>query len=174
MFSHQPAIQRFSTRASTFSARLIALVGNIVLLLSLLVTTAAQAHEYKLGDIKIGHPYARATVAQQTTGAAYLSLKNTGKVDDELLKVESAIAHSVEIHRMEMVGDIMKMREVGGIDLKADSKISMKPGDGYHIMLVGLTRQLNAGDQFPMTLYFAKAGKIDVMVHVESDTGATH
>jgi copper(I)-binding protein len=71
---------------------------------------------------------------------------------------------------MEMVGDIMKMREVDGIELKAGSKISMKPGGGYHIMLVGLKHPLIAGDKFMLTLYFEKAGKIEVVVHVEADS----
>jgi copper(I)-binding protein len=134
--------------------------------------TSVLAHEFKLGDIKIAHPYARATVPQQSTGGAYLGLENTGKTDDKLLKVESTIARSVEIHSMEMVGDVMKMREVDGIDIKAGSKISMKPGDGYHIMLIGLQQQLKAGDKFPMTLVFAKAGKIDVVVVVEPEPAA--
>ncbi|PRC93706.1 copper chaperone PCu(A)C [Solimicrobium silvestre] len=147
---------------------------NLLILLSALaLTSAVQAHEFKLGDIQIGHPYARATVPQQTSGGAFLALENTGKTDDKLIKVESSMANSVEIHNMEMVGDVMKMREVDLIDLKAGSKISMKPGGGYHIMLIGLKKQLNAGDKFPLTLQFEKAGKIEVMVFVEANTNTT-
>ena len=142
-------------------------------LLTLLTASAlactAQAHEFKLGDIQIGHPYARVTVPQQTTGGAYFSLDNNGKQDDRLIHVSSSIAKSVEIHTMTMTGDVMKMREVDQIDIKAGSKITMKPGGGYHIMLMGLSKQLNAGDKFPMTLEFAKAGKIEVMVYVEAE-----
>jgi hypothetical protein len=145
-------------------AQCISLIGGIVLV------TATFAQEFKLGDIQISHPFARTTVAQQTSGGAYLELENKGKTEDKLIKIESGIASSVEIHTMEMVGDIMKMREVDGITLKPGNKISMKPGGGYHIMLIGLNRQLKAGDQFPLTLTFAKAGKIDVVVHV--NTGA--
>lgn len=135
---------------------------------SALVCTAA-AHEFKLGDIQISHPYARATVPQQTTGGAYFNLENNSKLDDRLIHVSSTVAKSAEIHTMTMAGDVMKMREVDQIDIKAGSKITMKPGDGYHIMLVGLSKQLTPGDKFPMTLEFAKAGKIEVMVYVEGE-----
>jgi len=134
-----------------------------------LFVSLAWAHEFQLGDIHIGHPYARATLAVQSSGGAYLSLENTGKTDDRLVRVETGVARSAQIHNMEMAGDVMKMREVDAIDLKAGSKMAMKPGGGYHIMLVGLNQQLKAGDQFMMTLYFAKAGKIDVSVHVQAD-----
>jgi len=154
----------FRTSTSGALIRLITFIGAVTL------ASVVSAHEFKLADIQIGHPYARATVTQQTTGGAYFGLENKGKTDDKLIKVESNIAKSVEIHNMEMVGDVMKMREVDGIELKAGSKISMKPGGGYHIMLVGLNQQLKVGDKFPLTLYFAKAGKIEVVVYVEADT----
>lgn len=139
---------------------------------ALLFTSVVEAHDFKLGEIRIEHPFARATVAQQTSGGAYVGLENTGKVNDKLIKAESDIAKSVQLHTMEMVGSIMKMREVDHIDLNAGSKISMKPGDGYHIMLMGLNRPLNIGDQFPLTLSFEKAGKIQVTVNVEAAGGA--
>lgn len=154
----------FRTPASSTFLRLITLIGAVTL------ASVVSAHEFKLGDIQIDHPHARATVPQQTTGGAYFGLENKGKTDDKLIKVDSNIAKSVEIHSMEMTGDVMKMREVDDIELKAGSKISMNPGGGYHIMLIGLNHQLKAGDKFPMTLYFAKAGKIEVVVNVEADT----
>lgn len=146
----------------------------ISLITSVVLVSAAQAHELKLGDIQIDHPYARATVPQQSSGGAYLTVENNGKTDDKLIKVESNIARSVEIHNMEMVGDVMKMRAVDGIELKAGSKVSMAPGGGYHIMLIGLNQQLKVGDKFPLTLYFAKAGKIEVAVVVKADIGMSH
>jgi copper(I)-binding protein len=36
-----------------------------------------------------------------------------------------------------------------------------------HLRLVGLTRHLNAYDSVPLTLYFKKAGKIEIEVLVE-------
>lgn len=38
-------------------------------------------------------------------------------------------------------------------------------------MLIGLTQPLKAGDKFPLTLTFQKAGKIEVSVHVTDMSG---
>lgn len=141
---------------------------------TLVLASAVQAHDYKVGDIQINHPFARATVPGQVSGGAYLGLENNGKTDDALVSAESAVAKSVELHTMEMTADnVMKMREVKKIDLGAGKKISMKPGGGFHIMLMGLKQQLKAGEKFPLTLYFEKAGKIDVVVNVEAASAAT-
>ena len=148
----------------------------ITLISTFVLASAAQAHEYKSGDLQINRPFARATVPGQVSGGAYLTLENNGKTDDELVKAQSPIAKSVELHTMEMTADnVMKMREVKEIDLGAGKKISMKPGGGYHIMLMGLTQPLKAGEKFPLALYFRKAGKVDVMVNVEAaNTTAEH
>jgi len=133
-------------------------------------TTFAHAHSFKLGDIDIGHPYARATAAGQPIGGGYLSLDNKGR-DDKLLSAKAAVSTSVELHEMKMEGDVMKMRQVDGIALPTGKKVELKPG-GFHIMFVGLKAPLKAGDKFPMTLKFEKAGEVEVTVNVEAPKAA--
>ncbi len=56
----------------------------------------------------------------------------------------------------------MKMRPLAsGIEIKPGQTVELNPG-GYHVMFVGLKRQLMQGDHFKATLEFAKAGKVDV------------
>ena len=138
---------------------------------ALAVSVSAYAHEYDLGSLHIGHPYARATVAGQPSGGAFLSIENKGKEADKLISVSSPVAKSAEIHTMSMDGNVMKMREVGEIELAPASTVNMIPGNGYHIMLIGLTQPLKAGDKFPLTLTFQKAGKVEVSVHVTDLSG---
>ena len=130
--------------------------------------TLASGQAAAAGDIAVSQAFARPTVPGQPTGGAYISLENRGKVADTLKSVSSAVAKSTEVHTMKMDGDVMRMREVGSIDIKPSEKISMQPGDGYHIMLMGLNKPLKSGEHFPMTLDFAKAGKINVDVTVEA------
>ncbi|MBP0600088.1 copper chaperone PCu(A)C [Herbaspirillum sp. LeCh32-8] len=128
----------------------------------------SQAHEYKLGQLEIGHPYARATVPGQPAGGAYFSVENKGSAPDRLVAMSSPVAKSTELHTMAMEGNLMKMREVdGGLEVKPGQKIAMQPGNGYHVMLMGLSKPLKAGDKVPLTLTFEKAGKVDVTVNVE-------
>jgi copper(I)-binding protein len=133
----------------------------------LLSTTFAFAHGFQAGDLKIGHPYALPTIAQQPAGAAYLSIENTGKSADRLLSVNTPAARSASLHTMTMDGNIMRMREADAIAVEPGATIAMKPGMGYHIMLTGLKAPLKVGDRFPMTLGFEKTGKVDVTVIVQ-------
>ena len=136
-----------------------------------LATFAAHAHEFKAGAITVGHPYARATTAGQPTGGGFMKLINGGG-NDKLLSVSADVSKAVELHEMKMEGDVMKMRQVDGIELQAGKTVELKPG-GYHVMFIGLKAPLKSGDSFPVKLKFEKAGEVTVDVKVEAP-GADH
>jgi periplasmic copper chaperone A len=131
-----------------------------------LATFAAQAHEFKAGAITIGHPYARATAAGQPTGGGFMKLVNAGG-KDKLLSISAEVSKAVELHEMKMEGDVMKMRQVEGIELPAGQTVELKPG-GFHIMFIGLKAPLKAGESFLMKLKFEKAGEVTVRVSVDA------
>ncbi len=72
---------------------------------------------------------------------------------------------------MAMQNDVMKMRQVPAIDLPAGTPVDLKPG-GYHIMLMGLTHQLNAGDKIPVTLIFENTAKQQSDITVQAEVRA--
>ena len=127
---------------------------------------AAVAHEFKLGEIAIGHPYSRTTAPGQSTGGAYLRLENRGPAD-KLVSASTPVAQGIEMHEMRMAGETMQMREVSVIDLPSNRPVVLQPG-GLHLMLVGLKAPLKKGDRFPLTLKFQKAGEVTVEVVVET------
>jgi copper(I)-binding protein len=131
-----------------------------------LIAGAAGAHGTHAGNIHVEKAQARASVGNQANGAVFLVIENVGKADDALLSAFAHVSNKIEIHSMTMDGDVMKMRTVERLDLKASEKIEMKPGHGYHLMLMGLKKPLKAGDTFPMQLTFRKAGKVQVKVTV--------
>jgi periplasmic copper chaperone A len=131
----------------------------------------AHAHDFKLGAITIGHPYARATAAGQPTGGGFLKLDNGG-ADDRLVSASADVSKTVELHVMKMEGDVMQMRQVEAIELPAGKAVELKPG-GLHIMFIGLKAPLKPGDTFPLKLRFEKAGEVTVQVNVEA-AGASH
>lgn len=138
-------------------------------LFALFASAAALAHGGRAGDVEITHPFAVPSPAGAVNGAAYVvSLDNTGKQADKLLKISTPIAQRAEIHTMAMdAGGVMRMREVDGIDLPPGATVKMKPGNGYHFMLIGLKKPLVDGDSFPLTMEFQHAGKTEVKVLVE-------
>ena len=127
---------------------------------------AAHAHSFKVGDIAIGHPHARATAPGQPTGGAYLRLENHGAQPDRLIAASADVSRSVELHQMAMQGDVMRMRQIAAVELPPNQSVRLEPG-ATHLMLVGLKAPLKEGDRFPMTLTFEKAGEVKVDVVVE-------
>ncbi|GAA4335177.1 hypothetical protein GCM10023144_28130 [Pigmentiphaga soli] len=131
-----------------------------------LAAFGAHAHGYKLGQIDIGHPWSRATVAGQPTGGGFMKLTNHG-ADDKLVAVRSDISASAELHTMKMEDNVMRMRQVDGIALPAGKTVELSPG-GLHIMFMKLKAPLKQGESFPATLVFEKAGQIKVDFKIEA------
>ena len=131
-----------------------------------LATLVAQAGDAKIGAITIEHAHARPTAAGQPIGGGYMTLVNGGGAD-RLVSVSAPVSKSAEMHMMKMKGDVMEMRQVEAIELPAGKTVALEPG-GYHLMFVGLKAPLKAGESFPMTLKFAKAGEVTVPVKVEA------
>ena len=138
------------------------------------LTSVAHAHGYTLGTIGIAHPFSVPTPAGATTGAGYIKeLTNKGAADDKLVGVAIPIADHVEMHTMSMDGNVMRMRQVPGIVVPAGGHVDMAPGNGYHLMLIGIKQPLKVGDKIPARLTFEKAGTIDVELNVQERGVAT-
>ncbi len=122
----------------------------------------AQAEDVTVGSLKISAPWARATPKGASVGGGYMKITNTGATPDQLVGGSTDISRGFEVHEMKMEGGVMKMRPLpNGMEIKPGQTIELNPG-GYHVMFVGLKRQLMQGDHFTATLEFAKAGKVDV------------
>ena len=136
-----------------------------------MVATQVVAHEYDLGTLHIGHPYARSTPPGASAGAAYLSIANRGKTADSLVRASTPRAQATELHSMSMDGNIMRMRQVQSVSAAAGATVKLEPG-GLHIMLTGLKQPLKTGERFPLTLFFEKAGQLTVEIVVQDASAA--
>ena len=96
------------------------------------------------------------------TSAVYVTIDNTGSQADALVVGRRATAaQTVELHEVKNDGGMMKMRPVQKIPLPAGGKVELKPG-GYHVMLIGLTRDLKPGETVPVTLVFEHGAEVQV------------
>jgi periplasmic copper chaperone A len=119
-----------------------------------------------LGELNLSGGYLKAMLPGQPVGGGYVTIENTGNMDDKLLSVSSPTAGKVELHEMSMTNNVMKMRKVdGGLDVKAGDKLEMQPG-GYHLMFMGVKKPFSTGDSVPVTLNFEKAGSVDMVLPV--------
>ncbi len=119
-----------------------------------------------LGALELSAAWARPRLGKVPNSAAYMTIRNTGDSADRLVRAESTVAERTELHEHRMDEGVMRMRPIeGGIALPAGQSVALKPG-GFHIMLLGLTGDLAAGDTFNLTLTFQTAGTITIPVSV--------
>lgn len=98
------------------------------------------------------------------SGALYMTLKGASR-PDRLLKVETDVSSSAELHESTRDQGIVRMRPVSSIDVPADTTVHLSPG-GYHVMLMGLTHPLVKGDHIAVTLTFETAGDVHAVATV--------
>lgn len=140
------------------------------LLIAAFCLAAAASASAQTSPIEISHAWARATAASAANGAVYLKVTNHGAADDRLTGASTPVATKTELHVTTNDNGVMKMQPVAEVPVKAGGNAEFKPG-GMHIMLLGLKHPLAAGDSFPLTLTFDKAGAVQTMVTVEKAGG---
>jgi periplasmic copper chaperone A len=147
-----------------------------VLALALLAATPfmTEGHEFKAGDLTIGHPWSRATPGGAKVGGGYLTITNKGSAPDRLVAATAAAAADhIEIHEMGTKDGVMTMRpQPNGVTIEPGKTVAFSPG-GYHLMLMGLKGPLKEGDRVKAVLTFEKAGPVEVTINVEG-MGAQH
>ena len=163
VFAHRTARTLSPARLAYFS-----------LAATLLFASAATAHEFKLGDLEIKHPWSRATLPGAKVATGYLIVKNNGAAPDRLLSVTAEISGKTEFHEMKVTDGVMSMRPLkDGIEIPANGKAKLEPGS-YHIMFMDLKGPAVEGVKFKGTLTFAKAGTVNVEFAVDKAGGEDH
>jgi copper(I)-binding protein len=99
------------------------------------------------------------------TTAAYMVLVNDGDVDEELIAVNSEVAESLELHKMENRDGMMRMQRVQHLMIGPGTEVELAPG-GLHIMLIGLTQEIKEGGTVELTLEFESGATLDVLAPV--------
>ena len=134
------------------------------LALALMVTTSADAHSVKHRALEIVHPWTPSSPAPAGSApieaAVSLKIRNLGKTADRLIAVSSPRAQAV----LAQAGGLAL--QPASIGIEGGAEISLA-ADGAHIRLTGLAKPLHAYETLPLTLVFAKAGRIEVEVLVE-------
>jgi copper(I)-binding protein len=104
--------------------------------------------------VTVSKPRIRATAPGQTVSGAFMTLVNSSETAYALTSVSFSGASVVEIHETSMNEDMMRMRKVSHIDIPANGSVELKPGS-YHIMLIGLEKEMKAGTAETLTLTFS-------------------
>lgn len=131
-----------------------------------LAAAPAAGHSYELGDLRVRHPWVRATAPGATVAAGYLEIHNSGRQPDRVVGASTPAAERVEFHVQERDGDVLKMRELKDFEVPARRRLTLRPG-GSHLMIVGLKQPLAKGARVPLTLRFERAGELKIELEIQ-------
>ncbi|WP_257904914.1 copper chaperone PCu(A)C [Campylobacter lari] len=126
-------------------------------LLSLTILSAfAIANEVTIND-----PYVRQTPPNSKTTAFFLELKNNSDKDIKLIKAQSSLSDTTEIHDHIVENGKKTMVQIPQITIKAKSSTELKPG-GKHIMVLNLKENITPQTKANLTLYFDDNSTIEL------------
>ncbi len=136
---------------------------------ALVTSSAAFAHDYKVGGLMIMHPKAFETAKNTNVGGGYMTIENTSDTADKLLEVRVADIPRIELHLSETdANGVARMTKQDGISIPAGEIVTLKPG-GLHVMFMGLGGDpFEVGEKIEATLVFESAGELDVVFNVEA------
>ena len=151
----------------------------LIAAVSTAIASAAAAHQFKGGDVTVGHPWSRPAAAG-SNGAGFMTLTNTGATPVTFVSVNSPGSAGAMTHRTQAVGGVYSMAPAPNLVIKAGETVTFAPG-GYHVMFTGLKAPLAPGGKLPATLTFKRgAAKIvlpvtfNVQAAAPSSAGHAH
>ena len=121
------------------------------------------------GPIVVDNAWVRASIGDSKVSAAYLSIANQGESADRLVEVAAERASHTMLHRSVVVDGVMKMRHVDALEIPPGGSVRLEPG-GFHVMLMGVSPRLEAGERISLTLVFERAGEVRIPVLVRSSS----
>jgi hypothetical protein len=137
-----------TTAAGPFKALLFAaalLTGNV-----------AQAAELHVNEpwVALNPPGAHAT-------AAFMELHNPGDEPIDLVAADADGFDAVELHRSINENGMHRMIEQERITVPAGEAVRLAPG-GYHVMLIGIQRELVEGESVTLELTLGDGSRLSV------------
>lgn len=129
---------------------------------------AATEERAEVSSVTIDAGWAKAAEADGMTGL-FGTLRNEGSDDLVISGVESDAAKMVELHEVTADGAMQEI--TGDVVIPAGGTLELAPGSD-HIMLMGLTRELLAGDDVSVTVTFENGDTVRITVPVKDYAGA--
>ena len=128
-------------------------------------------------EINISGGYTNVIRPGQNTIAIYLdTIKNSSNKDVDLIAVSSPFAKNIEIHSMQTVDNVMKMKKEEKITIPANSKVSLgkKNPNGYHLMVFDVSPQIADKNMFTIYFSFSNGEKLQTEISVKKHTENQH
>ena len=129
--------------------------------------SSSRALNVDTNDLVVHGGWVQEAPPDQKITAAYMTIENRSAADISLQSASAEVAQVIELHKIEITDGMMKMHKVQAIDITAGREVELKPG-GYHLMVIGLNRELKKGDTVSLTLQFSRDIKKAITLPVKT------
>jgi copper(I)-binding protein len=158
------------------SPRILALAAAVVLALAGCAPTISPATTVRpaaTGAASLTISDAWVKSAASGMSAAFGTLKNAGTAPLTIVSASSPSASALELHETVQgdSGERMMRARKGGFVVPAGGSLNLAPG-ANHIMLMGLTGPLKAGDESTLTLTLSDGSTYEFTAPAKDFTGA--
>lgn len=155
-------------------ARCVATIALALFLTPPAVASAAQDGEApaSAGPLDLSRRVVRHVEETGQDVAAYVRIRNTDPVTDELMAVACACAQRVELHRIDRSGAQPNMVTDAAWSVPARGELAVRPGSPLHFMLIGYDPSVAREGKVRLTLTFREAGTVEADFALTDDSAA--
>lgn len=122
------------------------------------VVPSSRACEFFGANLRVFHPWSRATAPDATTGILCMTIDEVS-AEDRLIGAQSPVAEAVQMAGPGLGPDIDLV-----IPARRETVLSE---EGPHLQLVGLKHPLEMGRSYPLLLTFARSGAVISKLNVD-------
>lgn len=126
-----------------------------------------------LAQLSIEDSYVNASLPGQRNTAAFMTVINKDDKPHKLTVISADVCDEVVIHRRVLNDGMVGMTMSETLELAAKQKLSLA-NEGYHIMLIGLTRPLREGEDVSLVVAIEDGSQYTVVAPVRSILGMQH
>jgi copper(I)-binding protein len=134
--------------------------GTLLVLAASLAACGARSSGDQKG-IEVRDAWIRNAAQGSDIAAGYLTIENLRLTPMRIVAVSSPIARHTMLHETTVESGVAKMRARNALQIEPGQSLSLRPG-GLHLMLHGLTRALQDGEQIVLTLQLADGQMLNV------------
>ena len=124
----------------------------------------------KPAPLEVKDVWARDTIGSTANAAVFMTISSP--TADRLTAASTPVANKTDLMTMGGGSNAMEMTYLKGIDIPANTPVSLDP-TGLHVWLAALKQPLTAGQSFPLSLEFERAGQRQVSVTVIAAAAAS-
>jgi copper(I)-binding protein len=131
--------------------------GLLILSLALLALPGCKPKSADKPQIR--DAWVRLAAVPGRPAAGYFTIVG-GSKDDRLMRIDSAVVKSIELHQNNMAGGMMSMKPMANVPVAAGTMVEFAPS-GNHAMLFDVDARITPGTAIPMLFTFASGAAIE-------------